>query len=212
MTFTVEIESGLGDSLYRAYESLEYATMFIEGYFRIQLLAEYQKIESKSRVDEEEGVYRYLTCGVNRTPVINSGSWMNPIFVLCCASTSVDLGYLRNKYGEHVVEIGNMEGFVAEVAKGIDAALGENRELISIYLCRVRYNKGDIQPVEPTTSERDKMMWAQKPQRFSRDCEIRLVAIVSGGSKGIPSHLDIRVQWHKTKLRRLNNGIPKVDA
>lgn len=180
---------------YKGFDCEEHAKLFIEqGTFRMGCLLSYGEIQDKKRCDPTEGT------GCIKTPGIVTSVWFsknpaekpivmrewghvehtpthsNAKFCLCMSLPDVDLGHMKNTFGNYVIKINDPR----QLAEDIDDFYISKGPRILIGGCRVVYNKGQTLDAELPDNEMLDLSYKQKPEHFSADREFRIVAIKFG--------------------------------
>lgn len=180
---------------YKAFECKEYAERFMkEGIFRMGCLRSYKTIEDDKRRDPTEG------SGHTKEPGIENVGWVsknlaektiwvskpgfrehhseygNAIFGFCTSLPEVNRNHMKNDFGTNIVKIDNPK----KLAEDINDYFISKEPNFLIEGNWVIYNKGQKLKKKLTDNERSDMAYTQKPERFSPDCEFRIVAIKFG--------------------------------
>lgn len=111
---------------------------------------------------------------------------MQPVYVMCMSGPSVDLGYLRDKMGRHVVKIHNSAALLNAVVEVVGTLIPTDRSVLFVKLIAVRYDKDGVgvKPIDTVTAS-----YSQKPSEFSPEHEVRLAVGLSGPRRGAPEEL-----------------------
>jgi hypothetical protein len=160
-------------------------------------------MEGESRRDPTEGR------GYTKEPGITTVGWVSPypaektiwtreqgyqehhtelgnaIFCFCACLPEVELDYMKDRFGKHIVKINDPR----KLAEDINKYFISRGEKFLIEGCKVVYNKGQKQDRELAVSERLDLSYKQKPESFSPDCEFRIVAIKFRKSSEQPCEL-----------------------
>jgi len=121
-------------------------------------------------------------------------SLSGPCYVLCFSGPAVDIKYLGQKYGRHIVRINKPDLLVNDIASYLEqyANLPYGKRLDCV---QVRYNKDLPAPSEPTDEEKEVLSYGQKAPKDSNDHEYRIVLMLPFTGYDPPEM--INVQLHK---------------
>lgn len=180
---------------YKAFEREEHAKQFIDSStFRMGCLRSYRGIEDESRRDQTEG------SGHTKEPGIVTVGWVSPNpaektiwtreqgyqehhieygnarFLFCTCLPEVNRDHMKDKFGKYIVKIDDPR----KLAEDINDYFISKEQKFLIIGRRVVYNKGQELEKKLTDNERLDLSYMQKPERFSLDCEFRIVAIKFG--------------------------------
>jgi len=180
---------------YKAFNNKKHAKDFINrGTFRMGCILSYREIEDESRRDVTEGEgntkeHGILTVGLVSQNPAEKTIWTkkkgykeyrteygNAIFCLCTCLPDVNLDYMKNRFGQYVVKINNPRKLAEDINEYF---IGKGKNFL-IVGCEVVYNKGKKLNRELTNNERLDLAYKQKPEKFTADCEFRIVAINLG--------------------------------
>lgn len=178
--------------LYRAFEEKQYAEDFVKlGKFRLGLMEMYKSIEDQSRQDRREGESSsYIKTNVMEVKIAREtnevigtefvsgrlhvrGSFIEPIYLLCTAGPTVDLTYLREKFGNWVVQINDPSRFLSELRNATPT--NPNIEVGKCSIEAVSYTKDEDVDIDPDSFEAIRITWTQKSRDCCRQCEYRYV-------------------------------------
>lgn len=158
--------------IYRAFDQRCYADDFVKkGIIRLGNLKHYRTIEDTTRQDETEGFasYKFL----DSTLYAHNG---NPIYILSCSTSEVDLYFLQRKMGSYVVQINDIEQLKHDILEGIKAMqlkpLGD-----LIRSDKVSYDKYQPREQKLSSTENHELAMFQKPPCFKNECEYRIASI-----------------------------------
>lgn len=179
------------DFCYKTYDCEDYANQFVfSGKFRLGCLGYYRNIEDIFRCDQTEGF------GCTREPGEFSVGWVssnpkektiwaiekghqehhselgNKIYCFSTYLPEVRFGHIL-KMGNYIVKINNPR----KLAEDINEYLLHLKKRFLIVGCRVVYNKGQKLEEKLTDNERLDLAYKQKPEKFSPECEFRIIAI-----------------------------------
>ena len=154
-------------------------------------IAYYPETTDPSRQDAAEGTAIYLDTQGVETTAINGN--VRDHYVLCCSTGQVDLDYLCQKMGKHIVKIHDpltlaqeMDRFLLD--RGVPTLNGVHGRL-------VEYSKGEVKPGEHSSTDNFDLSLRQKSRSFQDECEYRLFVILKckGSSlvKGTHLHIDL---------------------
>jgi len=185
-------------TLYRCFTKEEHALQFAkEGKVRIGLLDVYKTIECDARRDQTEGVGLYklkepVTSGRFSTDPSFEPEWiisdgiqqhnvehLNPIFLLCCANISADLGLLKSRFGSYVVRIDSPVALAIEIDQALNGLDGKAGPFL-VEGRNVEYNKGGLIEDGRTPEGLCDLSYVQKPDQFKDEMEFRLCIIAMG--------------------------------
>ncbi len=178
--------------LYRAFEERQHAEDLVNlGKFRLGLMETYKSIEDRSRQDKREGESSsYIKTNVREVKIdretmevidIKSvpgrlhlrGSLIEPIYLMCTAAPTVDLTYLREKFGNWIVRINDPGRLLSDLCNAMPT--NPNVEIGECSLEAVSYTKDEDVGSDPESFEAVRLNWTQKPRDSCRDCEYRYV-------------------------------------
>lgn len=178
----------------RAFDEESYANDFVErGRFRMAKLQHYKHIEDNARRDTEEGQGSLHAPGSvvqvqldkNRKVVgarevsgnEHISSWVtNAIYVLCCSEPDGSGGFSHlEHFGAYVVCISDPRQFCQDLTDYLWAGPAEFACLAEYVT--VRYDKHAIAKIWPSKREIVSLPYTQKPDSFSGEREVRIVAI-----------------------------------
>ena len=181
---------------YKAFEHEDHTKQFIDsGTFRLNCLGYCRNMEDESRRDSTEGYGLTKEPGIVTVGCVSPNpaektiwtkekgfqehhsEYGNAIFCLCMSLPDVNLVYMSDRFkSKYIVKINEPMTLAEEIAD----YLYSRGERFLIVGCRVVYNKGQQLEKKLTDNERLDMSYKQKPERFSPDCEFRIVAIKFG--------------------------------
>ncbi len=106
-----------------------------------------------------------------------NASYAGPLYILSCTDPQkADMAKLKKKFGKHVVQITDPRQLGQQLTdrfSKLDSADPFHGMIVQCF--RVRYDENEHQDTEATTSELFELSVAQKPAKFSEQCEVRLV-------------------------------------
>ena len=153
---------------------------------RLGSLKGYQEIEDECRADEREGIASWT----GSRGIRGGGIEIYPVYLLCASGPSVDLSYLREKYGKWVVRIKSPIRLREQLS--IATPVNTNMELWkTVELEKVSYTIDE--PITWMTHDAPKafkLSYTQKPQRYQADCEYRYVIRAKAAGGSAPRYLD----------------------
>jgi len=154
------------ETLYRSFDTLDFAQLFLNGYIRFGSVIGYRKIKGE-RQDFTEGMAHYT---VNRTTT--KGEFCSNNFYALCCHRDLDAA-LKTNHGKYIVELANPLYLAEEVTRSL-------RELKSKHYggvegVFVEYDKGEEKDVDLTPFEASRLTYCQKPADYSHENEFRLV-------------------------------------
>jgi len=180
---------------YKGFTCEEHAKQFIDsGTFRLNCLGYCGNMEDESRRDltegsghtEEPGIVTYYgyTQNLKEKPaIVQKPGYQdelieqgNPVYCFCTCPPEVNLDYMKDRFGRYIVKLNNPR----KLAEDINDYFISKGQKFLIEGCKVVYNKGQKLVRELTDEERQELSYKQKPERFSPDCEFRIVAIKLG--------------------------------
>ena len=185
--------------VYRAFDNETYAKDFVDsGRIRLRALRKYQDIEDLTRRDSTEGVAHVRFPDVVTTVHYNAetgeahssqgpgtmhshASMGNQIYILCTSLPQVDIQYLREQFGRHVVRIGQPRRLATDLQRALDSAQGSVRGRVDF--SNVEYTKGDLVAADPGPGERYRLSYIQKLREFAPQHEFRFAVIVGGAAR-----------------------------
>lgn len=169
--------------LYKVFDNEAYAIAFADnGRFRLTLLNKYREIEDLARQDNSEGKAHIRIPGGYYHEEMG-----NPCYLMCTSGPTVDLGYIKNKFGRYVVKILAPETLLAEITK-----VKPVNTIIDCDLLEVEYSKGMEQDFDfKKRIPGSKLSICQKSRIFSKECEYRyMVMTFTNFSLDNPSYLE----------------------
>lgn len=188
--------SEIPEIVYKAFKEEEFALNFInEGIFRIGSLNGYRMTEDASRKDPTEGESFYqfeedlqqvhysgdseTVRTSNKKGLMNvSGNWGNPTFIFCTSLPSVDVPYLKEKFGEFVVQINAPGQFISDMQEAI---LKTDYPFIGKGFVRgryVEYSMGEVLTADLEVVDSCELATFQKLPEFSPENEYRFIAMM----------------------------------
>lgn len=190
----MKIIGNLPDKLLRAFEKIEHADAFLsEGLMRFGTIASYRRLEGLGRRDKTEGESHVVVVepvkSVHFNPLSQKflgtsedigemnykSSGPGEAYSFCTADVNVEIGHLREKFGQFVVEIHNTKLFAESIERELDRKLIVNRTLRSTHSLQVQYSKGLIG--ERPDLFNIQMAYGQKSPDFAADHEWRIVLV-----------------------------------
>ncbi len=175
--------------LFRAFDKLEYAQQFLDGYLRFGTVLGYTKIKDKDRRDVTEGVGHICYKGSDTKVMFCS----TVFYALCCHSTLE--AALEAGHGKFVVEIFDplyLAEDITRVLRSLPAKYFGGVEGVN-----VEYDKGNEVKHELSNYEKSRLTYCQKPASYKHEKEFRFVFCrkefagnyhfikVSGGVSGV---------------------------
>lgn len=190
-------DSEIPKFVYKSFSQEDHARAFLEeGRFRIGRLQGYNAIEDAERRDRSEGeaVYRFeddlvqihysaeLEAVETSTKIglMNvSGSLGNPTYIFCTSLPSVEISYIRDKFGPFIVQINDPKRFIADMREALQRTKYRflNKGLVEAR--RAEYSKGEILKSDLSEVASCKLAVYQKPPEFEPEQEFRFIALMS---------------------------------
>ena len=199
--------------LFRALKEEQYARDFVEqGKFRLCCLDYYHKIEDEKKRDKSEGEGSFEILGPRPVVTIDQETMevvsektevgsiyrgiitVSPCYILCFSGPKVDIDYLREKHGQHVVRVNQPDLLVQDIKAYLEHgfALSNTMQLECV---EVRYDKDQLLESEPTEGEKDQLSYGQKYPCDAMDFEYRIVcALTLPWVENLPSQIDIELR------------------
>lgn len=188
----IDLPDGVPRTLVRMFESSNDLSAWNRGSIRLRALDFYRRLDDATRRDTGEGKARHIVLGVNNTPVNYSGSLHNPRYVVSfCESDAPSV--TRRRYGSFAAELDDPRTFVNRLAQAATRLDIETREVLSVALLRVRYNRDTVIDPEPERDERWRLLTCQKQASDADDREWRIVVTLSGPMTGAPEAIRVMV-------------------
>ncbi len=181
---------GFPSCLIRAFTKQQHLQSFLAGDVLMRRQDAFRSIEDRSRQDVAEGEARLIVPGDAGVDVHYGGSFHNPVYLVCCSDTAVDLA--ATHLGRWWATISDPRGLLSALWLAATVAV-PGREVIEALLLPVRYSKASRNPDTPASEERYRLMLAQKPQCFAAEHEWRYVVVLSGGVPDSPQQLRLQV-------------------
>ncbi len=155
------------DTLFRAFDRIDYAQQFLKGFVRFGTVMGYRKIEDKNRRDATEGVGHFTTKGINTKIQFYS----NVFYALCCHR---DLSSaLETNHGKYIVEIANPLHLAEELTRSLREL--KSKHFGGIEGVVVEYNKGNERNEELDSYQKSRLAYCQKPVEYDSENEFRFV-------------------------------------
>ena len=193
-------QSTFGDcppELLRFFKKRKYAEEFISGIIRVGSLRYYQCIEDEKRKDPNEGSSSFtvldeniLTVKTNTNLDIGEISvapgimhinaiTADPIYILSCTDPQrADIAKLKEEFGKHVVRISDPIELGQKLTyKFFELDPKHPFACKKVDCCKVSYGVNQLRDKEPSNHEIHKSSIAQKPAKFSKEGEVRLIVI-----------------------------------
>lgn len=179
----------------RFFTEERYAKEFAEtGRTRFTRLNLFSRAEDIRR-DVSEGVGRvargkvtFVTSGGTPIEAAVESVATNPIYLLCFSEASADISSLAQRFSSTVAVCIDDPETVNRSLPGASFELPPSRELVSIRVVRVRYDKDMPQELTDLPSA-VALAFGQKPERFALEKEWRVAVILSGEKANAPEHL-----------------------
>lgn len=162
----VKLSWGSPPCLYRAFDKLEYADQFIgSGSLLMRHIRSYAIVEDTTRADSKEGLWSWAN------PDGSGGGYCSPYaaYIFCVSGPTVDLKYL-SRFGKFIVRINEPVQFASDIE-------GYIKEPVNIDCVKIRYRDVAVLKQRPTTEDAYRSTYSEKPARFFRECEYRVVAV-----------------------------------
>lgn len=168
---------------YKTYGLKQHAEMLaLEGRFRMNTLESYRSIGDEYRRDNREG-WLHTTdskgCRHHRTQI-------NQIFLFCVSGPDIDGNYQRERFGAYTVRINDPCQFITDLYGYLVNS--------NYFMSLLRLECGPVQYGICKESEYDStgasLVYFNKPQCYSQDCEHRIVLTGNSSALDIP-YLDI---------------------
>jgi len=204
----ISIKSQPPDRLYRAYKKESQRQGFLSnGIVVLRRLELYQTIEDAHRKDDSEGVGSrivrkelhtlnvdsnsngYLKSSTTIGNMHCSGSIIQPVYVFCTSSGSVDLRYLASCFNNNIIEIFDVNGFLESLGRSLSVDMLPGHHLLSASLLPVVYDKGEMgQEIESDFME---FCIAHKPPSFSKEMEWRIALVFDLSNENPPDCVSV---------------------
>ena len=151
----------------------------------------YRTAPDVSRRDSSEGMATYRDNHGLETATINGNA--DEQYILCCSTPDVNLDYLREKMGQHIVKINDPQAFVRELETFL--AKANVATLNGVHGRLVEYTKGETRPVALDAGENFDLSLHQKDRSFQPECVYRIFVILGRGETPIvrDSHLHVEL-------------------
>ena len=173
----------LGDDypleLLRFFKEKEHAEQFLAGVIRLGSLWYYKSAEQECDADQARNDPSEGRASIT-TPDYPGGihaSATMPVYILSFTDPQkADIAKLKKKLGKHVVQITDPRQLTQQLTdrfSKLDSTDPFCGRPVQCY--RVRYDENEHQDTEPTNPELFELSKAQKPAKFSEQCEVRLV-------------------------------------
>ena len=180
--------------LLRFFKKKEHAEQFLAGVIRLGSLCYYKFDADQERNDPSEG-RGLITAPVENVVTVKTNtdfdrieiseapgnrsynaSYAVPLYILSCTDPQkADIAKLKKKLGKHVVQITDPRQLGQQLTDRFSKLDSTDPFYGMIVQCfRVRYDENEHQDTEPTTPELFELSVAQKPAKFSEQCEVRL--------------------------------------
>lgn len=186
----IEIIGEFPRPLVRILDERDHAEDLRRGRFFLRPLVYYIAIEDEERRDPDEGEARLSVKGVNDNWVNFSGSYFNPVFILCFHGPSVDFGRVR-AYERFALRILDPNQFVRDLASHLESHPPFERTATWVDCVGVSYTKDQRVEITPDLRERLRLMYAQKRSTFAYQHEYRIAVGLSGPLAGCPEAITI---------------------
>jgi len=161
--------AAIPERVLRFFRQESHARSFVTGQIRFGSLDRYRTIEGARR-DETEGRVSLLWNLEN--PVYCQSSSLNPFYILSSSHLDADRRVLRQRFGEHVVEIEDTRALLERIniqRKAHPAFLTE------CTIEAVPYDKDKLVDPKPYLIPPYEYSCCQKPRRFEDEREIRYI-------------------------------------
>ena len=178
--------------LFRFFKERQHADEFIDGKIRIGKLSGYRYIED-ARQDESEGTSYFIwnkparECILDKTTgkIIGRGTsptekiksditLINPLYLLCTSSASVEKRVAAHKFGKYFIEITDPSGLI-DLLKQLWARTSCSLNGYEVELKRVRYTRGNLVKPNRCLIAPGDISYTQKSLRNKDDYEYRFI-------------------------------------
>lgn len=156
-------------TVYRVFDKLEYATDFLNGRFRFSRIQNYKNIEDALRRDDSEGESHVVYNGLSH----HSSFASNLVYILCFHKTLK--AARQSKFGKIIVKIKNPKKLAAKITAWLEEQ--PYQYIGGIEGINIEYTYGQEVDTKPESTERARLIYAQKPSYFSDENEFRFVFI-----------------------------------
>ena len=181
-------------AVYRSFKKPGCLEDFLDhGRFRIGCIDHYRRIEDSGRRDESEGEARYRRPGIvtkvhfsrcsdetfeTNEPgdVETSARIGNPTYLFCTSRTSIDLNWMRHKFGDFVALISEPRTLALDLCHYFQTS--EYRLAGGIEGCCVQYTKDTVIQTKLSSIQIGQLSYSQKPGKHKKEKEFRYVAIL----------------------------------
>lgn len=176
-------------TIFRAFDKLEYAQQFLDGYLRFGTVLGYTEIEDDGRRDLTEGVGHINYEGSDTKIKFCS----NVFYTLCCHLTLE--AALETGHGKYIVEIFDPQHLAEDITRVLRSSPAKH--FGGVEGVTIQYNKGNEVELELSSYEKSRLTYCQKPSSYAHEQEFRFVFCrkefagnyqfvrVSGGVSGV---------------------------
>ena len=190
-------DSEIPKFVYKALSEEKHAHDFLqEGRFRIGRLQSYKAIEDAGRRDSSEGeaLYRFeddlvqihhsleheaVGTSTKRGLMNVSGSLGNPTYIFCTSLPSVDISYIRDRFGPFIVQINDPKRFIADMREALERTKFRFLNKGFVEGRKTEYSKGKILISDVREVASCKLAVYQKPPEFEPEKEFRFIALMN---------------------------------
>ncbi|MEZ0123549.1 MAG: hypothetical protein AB9Q23_05970 [Candidatus Reddybacter sp.] len=155
------------ETLFRAFDKLEYAQQFLNGYLRFGTVLGYTEIEDEGRRDVTEGVGHIVHKGLGTKVMFCS----NVFYALCCHRTleaALEVGH-----GKFIVEIFDPLHLAEDITRVLRSSPAKH--FGGVEGVAVEYDKGNEFEHELSSYEKSRLTYSQKPASYKPEHEFRFV-------------------------------------
>lgn len=154
-------------TLFRAFDKLEYAQQFLDGYLRFGTVLGYNEIEDEGRRDITEGVGHIHHEGSETKVKFSS----NVFYAMCCHLTLE--AALETEHGKYIVEIFEPLRLAENITRVLRSSPAKH--FGGIEGTAIKYNKGEKVDGELSSYEKSRLTYCQKPASYAHEKEFRFV-------------------------------------
>ncbi len=156
-------------------------------------LGYYRTLEDLGRRDPDEGDARLRVLGVNENWVSFSGSYFNPVFILCFHGPTADLTLVQ-RTDQFAVRLVDPNQFARDVSIHLESHPPAGRAATWLDCAKVGYTKDEQSELTPDSRERLRLMYAQKAPLSSHQEEYRVVVGLEGSLVGCPDSVQVNLR------------------
>ncbi len=153
--------------LFRAFNKLEYAQQFLDGYIRFGAVSGYTEIEDEGRRDKTEGVGHIVVEGVDTKIKFCS----NIFYAVCCHRTLE--AAMKTGHGKYIVEMHNPLCVAEDITKVLHSSPA--KYFGGVEGVAIEYNKGQEAQCELSSYDKSRLTYSQKPLAYAHEEEFRYV-------------------------------------